>query len=186
MELRRQESWVQADKMPPSVIAGNQIPSWAPPGADCSESESVSPPREVGTAFIAVADDNHHHRIPLIRALSAAGHRVLHAAGPGACERLLEGSTREITALVCCAEMKEMSGFELARRVIQRRPDIRVLLIFREDSDPRERDRAAALGYAEVVQSTSTDETCSRLARLLGALDPRDRPPAAVALAGSA
>jgi CheY-like chemotaxis protein len=174
MELRRQEPWVQADRIPPSVVAGNHEPSWAPPGACCSEGVSL---RGSGRAFVAVADDNHHHRIPLLRALRAAGHEVLHAAGPRSCERLIQDSTHDIAALVCCTEMKEMSGFELARRVIQGRPDIRVLLVFRDDSDCQERDRASSLGYAQVLQSTSPTEICSRLARLLGSPDPRDRLP---------
>jgi CheY-like chemotaxis protein len=154
------------------VVAGNQAPSWAPPGACRSEGFSL---RGLDTAFVAVADDNHHHRIPILRDLRATGHEVLHAAGPRSCERLIQDSTHDIAALVCCAEMKEMSGFELARRVIQRRPDIRVLLIFRDGSDRQERDRASSLGYAHVLQSTSPAEICSELARLLASPDPRDR-----------
>mgnify|MGYP001824915211 FL=1 len=172
MELRRQEPWVQADRIPPSVVAGNQTPSWAPPGAGRSEGFLL---RGLGTAFIAVADDNHHHRIALLRALRATGHEVLHAAGPRSCESLIQESTQDIAALVCCAEMKEMYGFELARRVIQREPDIRILLVFRDSSDRQERDRASAHGYGHVLQSTSSRETCSQLARLLGSADPRDR-----------
>lgn len=172
MELRRQEPWVQAGRIPSSVVAGSQAPSWAPTGAGRSEGGSL---RGLATAFIAVADDNHHHRIPLLRALRDTGHDVLHAAGPRACERLIQESTHDIAALVCCAAMKEISGFELARRVIQRRPDIRVLLVFRDSSDRQDRDRASALGYAHVLQSTSPAEVCSQLARLLGAPDPADR-----------
>ena len=172
MELRRQEPWVQADRIPPSVVAGHHPPSWAPPGASCSEGVSL---RGSGRAFVAVADDNHHHRIPLIRALRAAGHEVLHAAGPRSCERLIQDSTHKIGALVCCAEMKEMSGFEFARRVTQRNPDVRVLLILRECSDSQAMDRASALGYTHVLQSAGADEVCSVLTDLLGSTDARER-----------
>jgi CheY-like chemotaxis protein len=127
--------------------------------------------------LIAVADDNDHHRMALLRALRAAGHEVLHAAGPRSCESLIQDSTQGIAALVCCAEMKEMSGFELARRVIQREPDMRVLLIFRDSSDRQERDGASVLGYGHVLHSTSPRETCSQLAHLLGSRDPRERLP---------
>jgi DNA-binding NtrC family response regulator len=172
MELRRQDPWAQGGRIPPSVVAGNQAPSWAPPGASCSEGLSLP---VLGAAFVAVADDNHHHRAPLLRALRASGHEVLHAPGPRTCERLIQDSTHKITALVCCAQMEEMSGFELARRVIQGRPDIRVLLILRDSSDSRAMDRASALGYAHASQSTSVDEVCSVLARLLGSADARER-----------
>jgi hypothetical protein len=68
--------------------------------------------------------------------------------------------------------MKEMSGFELARRVIQSHADVRVLLIFRDGSDTRERDRASAFGYAHILRSANPREICSRLADLIGVPGP--------------
>ena len=172
MERRRQDPWTQGDRVPLSVVTGSQAPSWAPAGAGCSE--RTSPPR-LGAAFVALTDDDECRRIRLLTALRASGHAVLHAAGPRSCERLIQDSTHEIGALICCAEMKEMSGFEFARRAIQRNPDVRVLLILRESSDRHAMDRASALGYAHVLQSTGADEVCSVLAGLLGSTDERER-----------
>ena len=174
MDVHRHDPWAQGERIPLSVAIGSQSPSWAPAGARCSE--GISRPA-LDAAFVAVADDNHDHLIPLLRALRASGHEVLNAAGPRSCERLVQDSTHEIAALVCRAEMKEMSGFALARRVIQRNPDVRVLLIFRDSSDGQGRDRASALGYAQASQSSSADEICSQLAGLLASVDFRDRLP---------
>lgn len=164
MESCRQDPWAQGDRVPLSVVAGNQAPSWAPHGARCSEGVSRL---RLGPAFVAVAHDDPRYRVPLLRALRASGHEVLHAAGPRSCERLIQDSTHEIDALVCCAGMEEMSGFELARRVIQGRPDIRVLLILRHSSDYQAVDRASALGYAHAFQSDGADQVCAVLARML-------------------
>ena len=174
MEPRRQEPWVQADRTPQSVLVGNLAARRGALAASRAEDLSL---HALGPALVAVADDDQHQPIPLLRALRVAGHEVFHAPGPRSCVRLVEDSTRPIVALVCCTEMKEMSGFELARRVIQRRPDIRVLLIFRDGSDNQDRARASALGYAHLVQSSSPREICSQLARLLGTLDPGDPQP---------
>lgn len=172
MEQRRQDPWTQGDRVPLSVATGSQTPSWTPAGAGCSG--GTSPPR-LGPTFVALGDDDERRRIGLLRALRASGHEVLHAAGPRSCERLIQDSTHKIGAVVCCAQMKEMSGFEFARRVIQRNPDVRVLLIFRECSDSLAMDRASALGYTHVLQSAGVDEVCSVLTGLLGSTCARER-----------
>ena len=170
MELRRQGPWDQADRIPLSVVVGNRAQSWDPAGT--GHLEPVAPRDFASSAIVVVADDNHPHQIPLIRALRATGRDVLHAADAGACERLVQHSPRDVVALVCCAEMKEISGFELARRVIQSHADVRVLLIFEGRSDPRERDRASSFGYAHILRSANHREICSRLADLIGVPGP--------------
>ena len=170
MELRRQGPWDQADRIPLSVVAGNRAQSWAPAGTGLPEPVAL---RDLASsAIVVVADDNHPHRIPLIRALRATGRALLHAADAGACERLVQHSNRDVVALVCCSEMKEMSGFELARRVIRTHADVRVLLIFEDGSDSRERDRASSFGYAHILRSASPREIRSRLADLIGVPGP--------------
>jgi hypothetical protein len=166
MELRRHGPWDQADRIPLSVVVGNRAQSWAPAGADHLEPLAL---RDLASsAIVVVAGDDHPHLIPLIRALRAIGREVLHVADAGACERLVQDSPRGVVALVCCAEMKEISGFELARRVIQSHADVRVLLILGDGSDSRERDRASSFGYAHILGSANPREICSRLADLIG------------------
>ena len=51
--------------------------------------------------------------------------------------------------------------------MIRSHADVRVLIIFEDGSDSRERDRASSLGYAHILRSANPGEICSRLADLI-------------------
>jgi CheY-like chemotaxis protein len=127
---------------------------------------SRAPAVQLGLTVLLV-DDNHHHRKPLIAALRDQGHTVLHAADGVSGEALCRASQRQIDALVACADMKCMCGFELARRVGGMRPDIRVLLMWRPFEGPEEAHRAYERGYAVIEEPFTPEELCSRLSGLL-------------------
>src|SRR5258706_4908630 len=93
----------------------------------------VEPPAPTARRPLTVllVDDNHHHRIPLVRALREQKYNVLYAASGPRGEDLSRTSLDEIDALVICAEMKRMGGFELARRLRRARPEIGVLMMCR-------------------------------------------------------
>jgi CheY-like chemotaxis protein len=78
---------------------------------------------------VLLVDDNHHCRIPLLRALRAENYDVLYAADGVRGEDLCRTTFHEIDALIARAQMRRMSGFELARRVRRSRPEIAVLLM---------------------------------------------------------
>jgi CheY-like chemotaxis protein len=80
---------------------------------------------------VLLVDDNHLHGILLLRALCSEGYDVLHAADGARGEALSRSALGEIDALIACAEMKRMSGLELARRIRRARPEIAVLLMGR-------------------------------------------------------
>jgi PleD family two-component response regulator len=101
-------------------------------------SPEVSRRAVLGRGFtVLLVDDNHHHRIPLLRALREQGHSVLYAADGVSGDALCRASQLEIDALVACADMKRMCGFELARRVGRMRPEVQVLLMWRHFERPR-------------------------------------------------
>jgi CheY-like chemotaxis protein len=116
---------------------------------------------------VLLVDDNHHHRIPLLRALRHQGHSVLHAADGASGETLCRASQLEIDALIACADMKRMCGFELARRVARVRPEVRVLLMGRH-LGPEEAHRAYERGYAVIEEPFTPEQLCHRLTGLLG------------------
>jgi CheY-like chemotaxis protein len=122
------------------------------------------PQRSFGVLLV---DDNPHHRISLLRALRNQGHSVLHAADGASGETLCRASQLEIDALVACADMKRMCGFELARRVGRMRPEVRVLLMWRHFEGPDEARRAYARGYAVIEEPFTPEELCRRLTGLL-------------------
>jgi DNA-binding response OmpR family regulator len=116
---------------------------------------------------VLLVDDNHHHRIPLLRALRVQGHNVIHAADGASGETLCRESKLEIDALVACSDMKRMCGFELAGRVVRMRPDVRVLLMERHFAGPEEARRAYERGYAVIEEPFTSQELCHRLTGLL-------------------
>jgi len=130
----------------------------------------ASAPRPLRVLLI---DDNHHHRIPLLRALRAEKYDVLYAADPNRGEELLRTSLREIDALIACAEMTRMSGFELARRVRSAHPEIAVLLMSGSAS-ARAADRPSELGFSMIEEPFTPEQLTRRLAEILVACRSRD------------
>jgi DNA-binding response OmpR family regulator len=116
---------------------------------------------------VLLVDDNHHHRIPLLRALREQGHNVLHAADGVSGDALCRASQLDIDALVACADMKRMCGFELARRVGRMRPEVQVLLMWRHLEEPEEAHRAYERGYAVIEEPFTPQALCRRLTGLL-------------------
>ena len=96
---------------------------------------------------VLLVDDNHHHRIPLLRALRAERYNVLYAADGARGEDLFQTSLREIDALIACAEMRRMSGFELARRLRSARPEIAVLLMCHSLTSPEHADSPSSAAF---------------------------------------
>jgi DNA-binding response OmpR family regulator len=116
---------------------------------------------------VVLVDDNHHHRAPLLRALRAEGHSVLHAADGPSGELRCRESKLEIDALIVCADMKRMGGFELARRARLLCPEVRVLLMSRLLGS-EEAHRACDRGYAVIEEPFTAEQLCHRLTVLLG------------------
>lgn len=122
----------------------------------------------LGRAFtVLLVDDNHRHRIPLLRALREQGHNVLYAADGVSGDALCRASQLDIDALVACADMKRMCGSELARRVGRMRPEVRVLLMWRHFEGPEEAHRAYERGYAGIEEPFTPEQLCRRLTGLL-------------------
>ena len=124
---------------------------------------------------VMLVDDNHQHRIPLVRALRAQNHNVLYAASGARGEDLFQTSRLEIDALVACVEMKSMNGFELARRLRRVRPGIGVLLMCRRFANLEEADRARARGYPLIEEPFTPEQLCRRLMDVLSTAPEKPR-----------
>ena len=123
---------------------------------------------------VLLVDDNHHHRIPLVRALRDQKHNVLYAAAGDRGEDLFRTSLSEIDALVACTDMRRMGGFELARRVRRASPEIGVLLMCTRLASPEVAPRALEQGYALIEEPFTPEELCRRLIGVLAS--PRHTP----------
>jgi DNA-binding response OmpR family regulator len=116
---------------------------------------------------VLLVDDSSHHCTPLLRALRDQKHVVLYAADGASGENLFQTSQLEIDALVACADMNRMCGFELARRLRRVRPGIRVLLMCRHFAGPDEARGAHERGYPVIEEPFTPEELCRRLMGLL-------------------
>jgi two-component system, cell cycle sensor histidine kinase and response regulator CckA len=81
-----------------------------------------------GDETILLVEDEDPVRELVRRVLETAGYTVLAAARPSAAEELV-ADNEEIDLLLSDVVMPEMSGYDLAHRVSQRRPGIRMLFI---------------------------------------------------------
>ena len=122
---------------------------------------------------VLLVDDQHHHRIPLLRALRAERYEVLYAADGARGEDLFQTSLREIDALIASAEMRRMSGFELARRLRSARPEIAVLLMCRSFTSPQRADRLE-YGFPLIEEPFTPEQLTGRLAEVLAAIRGKD------------
>src|SRR5207247_7835540 len=82
---------------------------------------------EAGRVTVLLAEDGALVRVVAREVLAEAGYRVLVAAGGAEALALAERHDGPIHLLLTDVVMPEMSGRELMRRLIERRPDVRVL-----------------------------------------------------------
>jgi Response regulator containing CheY-like receiver domain and AraC-type DNA-binding domain len=80
------------------------------------------------TETILLVEDEQLVRELVCRVLESAGYRVLPASSPSEAELLLE-QEHSVDLLLTDVVMPEMSGYELAARVSDSRPELRVLFI---------------------------------------------------------
>jgi DNA-binding response OmpR family regulator len=118
---------------------------------------------------VLLVDDSHHHRIPLVRALRGQKYDVLYAASGPRGEDLSRTWRHEIDALVVCADMKRMGGFELARRLRRERPEIGVLMMCRRSASPQDARIVLERGFPVIEEPFTPEDLCRRLTGVLAA-----------------
>lgn len=95
--------------------------------------EPIAPPIEMvdtgGTETILLVEDEVGVRQLVERTLARRGYSVIAAESPSEAVRVVESSDRHIDLLLSDVVMPEMSGPELAQRIVALRPDIRVLYV---------------------------------------------------------
>lgn len=97
-----------------------------PPHAGASRGDSPGNSRPLA---VLVVDDEPVVRGLVARVLALAGHEVAVAAGGREALRLIAGGHAQPAVLVTDIEMPEMSGIELAARVLALRPAIRIVMM---------------------------------------------------------
>jgi CheY-like chemotaxis protein len=85
---------------------------------------------------ILVVEDAESIRRMVCAMLAQAGYRCLEAADGDEAYRLVAGAPHAVDLILTDVMMPKMGGPELARRVAQLRPDLRVLLMSGYSEDP--------------------------------------------------
>ncbi|MEM1205203.1 MAG: two-component regulator propeller domain-containing protein [Acidobacteriota bacterium] len=101
------------------------------PEADSGETEEVEPPRldPAGHETVLVVEDEHALRRLLCSLLRKSGYQVLEAAGGEEAFEMDRRFPGQIHLLVTDVIMPEIDGPSIARRLIQRRPNLSVLYV---------------------------------------------------------
>jgi len=135
------------------------------------EVSRVAPPVAApvsGTETILVAEDEQIVRVLVRKVLEQAGYMVLLAGGGAEALQLAERHPGPIQLLVTDVVMPGMSGRELARRLVERRPMTKVLYLSGYADDAVERHGALDPGTAFMQKPFSPSALASRVREVLG------------------
>jgi PAS domain S-box-containing protein len=135
--------------------------------ADASDVEDVQTHLPGGTETILLVEDEEPVRELVRRVLEDAGYAVLAAARPSEAESLLGGHER-IDLMLTDVVMPEMSGYDLAHRVRERRPGMRLLFM----SGYAPRLSSAKLAEGELLKKPFSPAELARTVR--AALDAQE------------
>jgi CheY-like chemotaxis protein len=106
------------------VLLPAAVPAAAAPDVRASEARSL-----VGTETVLVVEDDEIIRTLVARTLRGQGYEVLEARHGSEALELWEAHRDEIGLLVSDIVMPGMSGVELAHRIAEERPELRILLM---------------------------------------------------------
>jgi signal transduction histidine kinase len=90
---------------------------------------SLAPLAAHGTETLLLVEDETELRRAVAEILGDAGYHVISTAAPQEALRIAEDTSREIALLLTDLVMPKMGGVELARRVLEVRPSVRVLFV---------------------------------------------------------
>ncbi len=114
--------------------------------AEAEVSSSPEPRSSGGSERILVVEDERWVRHLVHRVLESGGYRVLEAADAESALRIVSEERDPIDLMVTDVVMPRMSGIELARRLEQERPELKVLFISGHLDHPSLREGELPLG----------------------------------------
>jgi CheY-like chemotaxis protein len=121
-----------------------------------------------GTETILVAEDEQIVRVLIRKVLEQAGYTVLVAGGGAEALQVAARHTGRIHLLVSDVVMPGMSGRELARRLLEARPDTKVLYLSGYADDAVERHGVLDPGTAFMQKPFSPSALALRVRDVLG------------------
>jgi PAS domain S-box-containing protein len=149
-----------------AVGAGTTLRVYLPCVDGARAAESVAPPPAAtlrGRETVLVVEDDRLMRAVMRTILARSGYAVLAAENGGEAFLICEQTAGAIDLLVTDVVMPRMSGRELARRLTQARPAMRVILVSGHPED------APAGGYAFLPKPITPDALLRRVREVLDA-----------------
>jgi CheY-like chemotaxis protein len=118
------------------------------PGADPPPATELDPRASAGDGVVVLlVEDDDAVRTVLARVLAREGYATILAGSVGEALRVFEKSPREPRILVCDVILPDRSGTELARVLVRRRPDLKVLFMSGYGQEELERRDETMLGH---------------------------------------
>ncbi|MCG8590074.1 MAG: PAS domain S-box protein [Proteobacteria bacterium] len=136
-------------------------------GVDGEDSARNAAAEREGRETVLLVEDEPAVRRLLRRALEFSGYRVLEATDGEEALRVSADHRGEIHALVSDVIMPRLGGRELARRLMQSRPGLRVLLVSGYPEDPRGSHRDPLPAQAFLQKPFTAEDLISKLQELL-------------------
>jgi signal transduction histidine kinase/ActR/RegA family two-component response regulator len=127
----------------------------------------VPAPLPNGRATILLVDDDPHVSAAATRALERAGYVVFTASNGREALGALAGDARALDLLITDLVMPEMGGRELARRVAESRPDVRVLFTSGYTAEAVNQQAVLEMGDAFLGKPFSPDGLLRRVHQML-------------------
>ena len=135
---------------------------------DTSRAARVVSVPAAGTETLLVAEDEQMVRVLIRKVLEQAGYTVLLASGGAEALQLAARHSGPIQMLVTDVVMPGMNGRELARRLLELRPDTKVLYLSGYADDAVERHGVLDPGTAFMQKPFSPGALASRVREVLG------------------
>jgi CheY-like chemotaxis protein len=135
---------------------------------DASRAPRVVSVPAAGTETVLVAEDEQMVRVLIRKVLEQAGYTVLLASGGAEALQLAARHAGPIQMLVTDVVMPGMNGRELARRLLELRPDTKVLYLSGYADDAVERHGVLDPGTAFMQKPFSPGALASRVREVLG------------------
>lgn len=124
-----------------------------------------------GGETILVVDDLGNVRTMLSLILTQYGYTVLEADSGVAALRIAGAHQGPIHLMICDLNLPEMSGPQIAQRLLALRADMRILFMSGHSSDEAVRQGQIARGQAFLAKPFTLDELASKVRDVLATLD---------------
>ncbi len=159
--------WISVDSAPGK---GSTFRVFLPRACACAVSAEPAPPPMIrhGDETILVVEDQKEVRGLMTVALRAYGYRVLEAAGGAEALEIFASHDGQVDLLLTDMVMPGMNGTDLARRLVERKADLKILYVSGYSEDLAERRCELGPGSSYLPKPFTPDVLAAKVREVLG------------------